>query len=74
MSKPTLQPWPRPAVAIDGVDTESKEAAAVVDGWGAQHENDEVSYSKMLKFILPTLGIWLASPIMSLVDAGVVGE
>ncbi|CAN0165342.1 unnamed protein product [Discosporangium mesarthrocarpum] len=27
----------------------------------------------MLRFILPTLGIWLAAPIMSLVDAGVVG-
>ncbi|CAM9212103.1 unnamed protein product [Sphacelaria rigidula] len=27
----------------------------------------------MLRFILPTLGIWLASPILSLVDAGVVG-
>jgi Na+-driven multidrug efflux pump len=28
----------------------------------------------LLKFTLPTLGIWLASPIMSLVDTSVVGR
>lgn len=40
--------------------------------WGEAAEGD-VSYGRMLRFILPTLGIWLASPILSLVDAGVVG-
>lgn len=67
------QAWPRPAVAIEGIDTESAEAS-VSEGWGGQKQDDDVSYSRMLRFILPTLGIWLASPILSLVDAGVVGE
>lgn len=72
--------WPRSAVAIEGVDTDSKdskdnkEAAPVPEGWGEQTPEDDISYGRMLRFIMPTLGIWLASPIMSLVDAGVVGE
>lgn len=65
-------------MAVDGVEVDtsgSKEAtSAAEDGWGKQDEDGNVSYARMLKFILPTLGIWLASPIMSLVDAGVVGE
>lgn len=52
----------------------TEEAEVAEGGWGEQNEDDNVSYARMLKFILPTLGIWLASPIMSLVDAGVVGE
>lgn len=69
------QAWQRSAVAVDGVEV-GKEAAEAAedDGWGEQQGDDSVSYARMLKFILPTLGIWLASPIMSLVDAGVVGE
>lgn len=31
------------------------------------------SLGTLLRFTLPTLGIWLASPIMSLVDTSVVG-
>lgn len=64
-------------MAIDGVEVEedSKGVAATIEGgWGEQKDDGNVSYARMLKFILPTLGIWLASPIMSLVDAGVVGE
>lgn len=61
-------------MAIEGVDTENTEAAPVPEGWGEQTPEDDISYGRMLRFILPTLGIWLASPIMSLVDAGVVGE
>lgn len=71
------QRWQRSAIAVDGVEVDngSKEVAqAAEDRWGKQDEDGNVSYAKMLKFILPTLGIWLASPIMSLVDAGVVGE
>lgn len=71
------QRWQRSAATVDGieVDSGSKEAVqAAEDGWGKQDEDGNVSYARMLKFILPTLGIWLASPIMSLVDAGVVGE
>lgn len=62
-------------MAIEGVEVDngSEEAAPAADGWGKQDEDGNVSYARMLKFILPTLGIWLASPIMSLVDAGVVG-
>ncbi len=62
-------------MAIDGAETDKKEAEEAVEGgWGKQDEDGSVSYARMLRFILPTLGIWLASPIMSLVDAGVVGE
>lgn len=64
-------------MAIDGVEVEedSKGVAATIEGgWGEQKDDGNVSYTRMLKFILPTLGIWLSSPIMSLVDAGVVGE
>lgn len=68
------QAWQRSAVAVDGVEAGTEEAEVAEDGWGEQKGNDSVSYARMLKFILPTLGIWLASPIMSLVDAGVVGE
>ena len=68
------RPAPWAAVAIEGVDTENKEAVPVPEGWGEQTPEDDISYARMLRFILPTLGIWLASPIMSLVDAGVVGE
>ncbi|CAM9150744.1 unnamed protein product [Ectocarpus sp. 12 AP-2014] len=70
------RPWRRSAMAIDGVEVEedSKGVAATIEGgWGEQKDDGNVSYTRMLKFILPTLGIWLASPIMSLVDAGVVG-
>ncbi|CAM9851925.1 unnamed protein product [Ectocarpus sp. 6 AP-2014] len=70
------RPWRRSAMAIDGVQVEedSKGVAATIEGgWGEQKDDGNVSYTRMLKFILPTLGIWLASPIMSLVDAGVVG-
>ncbi|CAM9472831.1 unnamed protein product [Scytosiphon promiscuus] len=71
------QQWQRSAVALDGVevdkDREEPAEPAGSDGWGGQNEDENVSYARMLKFILPTLGIWLASPIMSLVDAGVVG-
>lgn len=66
--------WLSAAVAIEGVHTENEEAAPVPEGWGEQTPEDDVSYGRMLRFIMPTLGIWLASPIMSLVDAGVVGE
>jgi Na+-driven multidrug efflux pump len=31
------------------------------------------SLATLLRFTLPTLGIWLAGPIMSLVDTSVVG-
>lgn len=72
--RPVSQEWSRSAVAIEGVDTESKEKAAVPEGWGGDKLDDHVSYSRMLRFVLPTLGIWLASPTMSLVDAGVVGK
>lgn len=82
--------WPRRAVAIDGIDTgnsntnktrtiNSIDGGVQLDGvnrggaWGRAPE-DDVSLGRMLRFILPTLGIWLASPILSLVDAGVVGE
>ena len=72
------QRWQRPAMAVDDgveVDSGSKEATPAAEGgWGKQDEDGNVSYARMLQFILPTLGIWLASPIMSLVDAGVVGE
>lgn len=64
-------------MALEGVEVEedSKGVAATIEGgWGEQKDDGNVSYTRMLKFILPTLGIWLASPIMSLVDAGVVGE
>ncbi|CAM9697335.1 unnamed protein product, partial [Hapterophycus canaliculatus] len=72
------QQWQRSAVALDGVEVgkgsdETAEPADSGKGWGGQNEDENVSYARMLKFILPTLGIWLASPIMSLVDAGVVG-
>lgn len=80
---PRIPSWSRGAVAIEGVETEhlddsddgvgQLEQAEEVGGWGARPD-DDVSFARMIKFILPTLGIWLASPIMSLVDAGVVGE
>ena len=36
--------------------------------------NNEASIWELLKFTVPTMGIWLASPILSLVDATVVGS
>lgn len=36
--------------------------------------DEHTSYRAILKFILPTLGIWLAGPLMSLVDTGIVGQ
>lgn len=78
ISTPLRQQWQRSAVALDGVevdkDRDEPSEPADSSGWGGQNEDENVSYARMLKFILPTLGIWLASPIMSLVDAGVVGE
>lgn len=35
--------------------------------------SDEISYGTMLRFVVPTLGIWVAGPLLSLVDTGVVG-
>ena len=29
---------------------------------------------KILRFVLPTLGIWIMNPILSLVDTAVVGQ
>lgn len=70
-------PWPRRhrAVAIEGIDAKNTGESSSRDRWGDQsNKDDDISYAKMLKFILPTLGIWLASPIMGLIDAGVIGE
>ncbi|QDZ21595.1 multi antimicrobial extrusion protein [Chloropicon primus] len=45
----------------------------VVDG-EAGTAPKEASVAELLKFTVPTMGIWLASPILSLVDATVVGS
>jgi len=45
-------------------------AAETSEGSAAVHE---ASIFELLKFTVPTMGIWLASPILSLVDATVVG-
>lgn len=70
------------AVAIDGIERDSSKSRSQHDNtekfqsgrWGGQVEEEDVSFGRMLRFIIPTLGTWLAWPILSLVDAGVIGE
>mmetsp|Transcript_6483 Transcript_6483/g.23229 ORF Transcript_6483/g.23229 Transcript_6483/m.23229 type:complete len:537 (-) Transcript_6483:69-1679(-) len=67
---PTTQPS---AVDVNGA---SRGDAQVDGGAGAEdgQRPTEASVSELLKFTIPTMGIWLASPILSLVDASVVGS
>ena len=37
------------------------------------HESNHVNTKELIRFSLPTLGIWLLQPILSLVDTGFVG-
>ncbi|CAM9305520.1 unnamed protein product, partial [Choristocarpus tenellus] len=72
------RPTPLHSLATEGEVAAGQEKTGDVlcegdaaNGWDGRVD-DDVSFGKMLRFILPTLGIWLASPIMSLVDTGVV--
>ncbi|CAM9193534.1 unnamed protein product [Chrysoparadoxa australica] len=50
-----------------------REAEVAPGGKEDTQQAGDVSYAAMLRFVLPTLGIWLAGPIMSLIDTGCVG-
>lgn len=69
-------------ISIGDVEEESKQ---VVDGMPLQFEEPlaivpfkkpqpETTLVELLLFTLPTMAIWLASPVLSLVDATVVGS
>ena len=49
-------------------------AGSALPAEGERELVHEASVSELLKFTVPTMGIWLASPILSLVDATVVGS
>lgn len=52
-----------------GVPAAPVEAEIIVDGDADRH----TSTADLLRFTLPTLGIWLIGPILSLVDTAFVG-
>ena len=56
---------PRAALALNALAEEQHPTAA---------EDHQPTAADLAKFALPTLGAWLISPMMSLIDTGVVGR
>lgn len=75
---PTPLPLRRPcSVALQSPDSNAQDpsasAAAATAAFKKAKQQAIPSLATLLRFTIPTLGIWLAGPIMSLVDTSVVG-
>jgi len=51
------------------VDDDEKENDTTEDDF----EMDDVSVSRILRFAIPAMGIWLCSPLLSVIDTSFVG-